>query len=38
MLLTRTEGPRTRDGRLWVVALWVIAITLALLAIKAALD
>ncbi|CAB4774227.1 unannotated protein [freshwater metagenome] len=34
----RAPGRRARDGRLWVIALWVIAITLALVAIKAALD
>lgn len=36
--MTREAGRRTRDGRLWVIALWVIAVTLALVAVKAALG
>lgn len=37
MLKTPIQGHRARDGRLWVVALWVIAGTLALLALQALL-
>lgn len=38
MLQTRIEGRRVRDGRLWVVALLVIAVTLALVTLRAVLG
>lgn len=38
MLQTRIEGRRARDGRLWVVALLVIAVTLALVTLRAVLG
>lgn len=38
MSMTRTTGHRARDGRLWVIALWVIVVTLALVALRAALG
>ena len=35
---TRIEGRRARDGRLWVVALLVIVVTLALVTLRAVLG
>jgi hypothetical protein len=38
VLRTQNESRRTRDGRLWVVALLVIAVTLALVTLRAVLG
>jgi len=38
VLRTRIEGRRARDGRLWVVAVLVIAVTLALVTLRAVLG